>query len=134
MKRFLTFAYDKYYPCGGWYDFEMDFDTSEEAKTHILTLFNRHELFQIIDTETMKINSFTVDELMPKTIPKPVDIKWRELNDETADLIKKNPDSTMLIQTSIALRTDLAQYITTTCWPWRLRTACEDVIRVAFID
>ncbi len=31
IKRFLVFAYDDYYPAGGWGDFRGAFDTSEEA-------------------------------------------------------------------------------------------------------
>jgi hypothetical protein len=32
MKRFLVFAYDAYYPGGGWTDFQSDHDTLEEAR------------------------------------------------------------------------------------------------------
>lgn len=32
MKRFLLFAGDNYYPCGGTYDLIGDFDTQEEAE------------------------------------------------------------------------------------------------------
>lgn len=31
MKRYLVFLYGAYYPMGGMYDFEKDFDTLEEA-------------------------------------------------------------------------------------------------------
>lgn len=31
MKRYLAFAYDQYYPCGGKGDFVGDFDTLEAA-------------------------------------------------------------------------------------------------------
>lgn len=31
MKRFALFAYDIYYPNGGWFDFVTTFDTLEEA-------------------------------------------------------------------------------------------------------
>jgi len=31
MKRFLVFAYEQYYPRGGWGDFVGDFDTLEEV-------------------------------------------------------------------------------------------------------
>ncbi len=33
MKRFLVFAGDAYYPEGGMYDFQEDFDTLEEARS-----------------------------------------------------------------------------------------------------
>lgn len=32
MKRYLVFAYDNYYPGGGWYDFKGAYDTFESAK------------------------------------------------------------------------------------------------------
>jgi hypothetical protein len=32
MKRFLVFAYDAYYPSGGWSDFQSAHDTLDEAK------------------------------------------------------------------------------------------------------
>ena len=33
MKRFLVFAGDAYYPEGGMYDFQDDFDTLEEVRS-----------------------------------------------------------------------------------------------------
>jgi len=33
MKRFLVFAGDAYYPEGGMYDFQHDFDTLEDARS-----------------------------------------------------------------------------------------------------
>lgn len=38
MKRFLVFAYDSYYPGGGWGDFQKSFDTLEAAKAFAETL------------------------------------------------------------------------------------------------
>jgi hypothetical protein len=35
VKRFLFFANDTYYPCGGWGDFQGAFDTLEEAKAAV---------------------------------------------------------------------------------------------------
>lgn len=35
MKHYLVFAYDAYYPCGGWNDFQASFDTLEEAKAYV---------------------------------------------------------------------------------------------------
>lgn len=32
MKRYLLFSGTTYYPCGGWADFQGDFDTIEEAE------------------------------------------------------------------------------------------------------
>jgi hypothetical protein len=40
MKRFLVFAFDTYYPGGGWTDFEASFDTLEEARAHAKTLID----------------------------------------------------------------------------------------------
>jgi endonuclease IV len=34
MKRYLLFLGDTYYPRGGWGDYQMDFDTLEEAKQY----------------------------------------------------------------------------------------------------
>lgn len=33
MKRYAMFAYDVYYPSGGWGDFKGSYDTIEEAET-----------------------------------------------------------------------------------------------------
>jgi hypothetical protein len=33
MKRYLVFAYDQYYPAGGWGDFQAAFDSLDEAKS-----------------------------------------------------------------------------------------------------
>lgn len=38
MKRFLVFAYDTYYPRGGWTDFRSAHDTLEEAKAAAIAL------------------------------------------------------------------------------------------------
>ena len=32
MKRYLLFSGDEFYPCGGWNDFQGEYDTVEEAK------------------------------------------------------------------------------------------------------
>jgi len=32
MKRYLLFAGDNYYPCGGWEDFIEDFDDLQKAR------------------------------------------------------------------------------------------------------
>lgn len=53
MKRYLLFSGDDYYPCGGWDDFEGDFDTLEES----LKLTKKHsdDWCHVVDTVTMKI-------------------------------------------------------------------------------
>ena len=35
MKRFWTFAYDRYYPGGGMEDFTGQFDTEADARAHL---------------------------------------------------------------------------------------------------
>jgi hypothetical protein len=35
MKRFAVFAYDTYYPGGGMSDFQVSFDTIDEARDHV---------------------------------------------------------------------------------------------------
>jgi hypothetical protein len=50
MKRYLLFAFDKYYPKGGWEDFIGSFDTIEECKQ--LSMIERfYDEYQIIDSE-----------------------------------------------------------------------------------
>ena len=53
MKRYLLFAGYKYYPGGGWKDFENDYDTIEEAENagEEFTKEN-YTWYQIIDTTT----------------------------------------------------------------------------------
>jgi hypothetical protein len=52
LKRFLLFTFAAYYPCGGWGDFEGDFDTAEEAIAAAKN--DKPELYQVIDSETKK--------------------------------------------------------------------------------
>jgi hypothetical protein len=61
------------------------------------------------------------------------DITWREPGDENEILIAAYPSERVIVQTDITYRIDLAQYIETNRWPWRLRTAGENVIRFAFL-
>ena len=35
LKQYLVFAYDRYYPGGGWSDFKGSFDTEEEAVRYL---------------------------------------------------------------------------------------------------
>ena len=53
MKRFLLFSGDSYYPSGGWSDFDKDFDTVDEAKSHIVQ--NREDWYEIVDSTTGEI-------------------------------------------------------------------------------
>lgn len=50
MKRYLLFAYDDYYPSGGWNDFKGSFDSVEEAKSNI----GSYECGEIVDSQTEK--------------------------------------------------------------------------------
>ncbi len=50
MKRFLLFAGDQYYPCGGWRDFQGSFDTLEEALAKAADI--HHDWFQIVDSQS----------------------------------------------------------------------------------
>lgn len=61
MKRFLLFAYDCYYPYGGWADFQSDHDTLEEAQAACWLPADpatgedrvcKRDVVYIIDTET----------------------------------------------------------------------------------
>jgi hypothetical protein len=53
MKRYLVFDGDHYYPCGGWSDFRMDFDTLEEARAS--TTKTGFGWWQIVDFNEGKI-------------------------------------------------------------------------------
>ena len=57
MRRFLLFAYDAYYPSGGWSDFLDSYDTAAEAFAVPVSADFR----QVVDTETM-------DEVEPATL------------------------------------------------------------------
>lgn len=37
LKRYLLFAFNDYYPAGGWDDFVESFDTIDEAKSMFMT-------------------------------------------------------------------------------------------------
>lgn len=55
MKRYLVFAGEKYYPCGGWSDFYGTYDTMGEALDATFKARENYEWVQIVDTETLKI-------------------------------------------------------------------------------
>ena len=50
IKRFMVFAYDQYYPSGGWSDFRESFETLAEAKAFSAEL--RYDFTEIIDLDT----------------------------------------------------------------------------------
>jgi hypothetical protein len=65
VKRFLAFAYDSYYPCGGVGDIVGAFDTVEEAQA--ATQIGR-DWAEVLDTQTGEVwaNSRGPWELQPK--------------------------------------------------------------------
>lgn len=48
MKRYLLFAFDGYYPEGGWSDYRGDYDTLREAEVAGSEL--RYNYWHVIDT------------------------------------------------------------------------------------
>lgn len=58
MKRFLLFAFDTYYPSGGWSDFVGAFDTIEAVDEwigHADYENFQYGNFQIVDSTTMEV-------------------------------------------------------------------------------
>jgi hypothetical protein len=52
MKRYLVFAYQDYYPEGGWDDLNGSFDTFEEANTHLDHLLDGLKKGYVVDLVT----------------------------------------------------------------------------------
>lgn len=54
IKRFMLFAYDAFYPSGGWSDFHGSFDTLDEAVAAWVALHQERLLdyYQIVDLHT----------------------------------------------------------------------------------
>ena len=50
LKRFLLFAGDTYYPCGGWHDFIGSYDSYEEAAAN--GDIDRNDWWHVIDHKT----------------------------------------------------------------------------------
>ena len=48
LKRYLVFAYNNYYPDGGWQDFAGHCDTLEEVETIIPNI--TRDYWQVVDT------------------------------------------------------------------------------------
>ena len=56
MKRFFVFAGYTYYPAGGWDDFKGDFDTLEEAQSHLQSEnVKETDWQQIVDSSTGEV-------------------------------------------------------------------------------
>ncbi len=53
MKKYLLFSGDMYYPCGGWDDFQGEYDTIEEAKE--IAEKQGDEWWQIVDLATREV-------------------------------------------------------------------------------
>lgn len=58
MKRYFVFAYDRYYPAGGWNDFQESFITLDEAQTFATSLtdnktFDRAHVVDIVTGATI---------------------------------------------------------------------------------
>lgn len=50
MERYLLFAFDSYYPQGGWTDFINSFDSLDEAIQSGMML--ERDYFQVVDIES----------------------------------------------------------------------------------
>jgi hypothetical protein len=57
MKRYLVFAFDEYYPQGGWCDFKHSFREYAQAYDYASEWIaqGHNEYFQIVDTWTMTV-------------------------------------------------------------------------------
>lgn len=58
MKRYFVFAYDNYYPSGGWNDFQDSFETFEQAQQFSTSLtdnkiFDRAHVVDIVTGNTI---------------------------------------------------------------------------------
>lgn len=51
---YLIFAYDQYYPTGGWNDFKEEVFIIEEARMKAMKLALSHDSVQVIDLATLK--------------------------------------------------------------------------------
>lgn len=57
LKRFLVFAYDAYYPSGGWNDYQGSFETLAEVRKHIAEVneeTSAPDYFNVVDAHTGK--------------------------------------------------------------------------------
>lgn len=52
MKRYLTFAGDRYYPLGGWEDRRLSYDTKEEA---VEAVSGRWDWWHVVDLFTGQV-------------------------------------------------------------------------------
>lgn len=54
MKRFLVFAFDVYYPSGGWHDFVSAHDTIEEAMQAVFAT-GKIDYVEVVDLEAQRV-------------------------------------------------------------------------------
>ncbi len=63
-KRFLVFAGDNHYPCGGWEDFKGSAGT-KQAATKLLLSLRGWEWGQVVDTKTNEVVEQYYDSIRP---------------------------------------------------------------------
>lgn len=54
-KSYLLFAFDKYYPVGGWDDYRGAYATLEEAWKGAANEFRGYQFYQIVDLTTLAV-------------------------------------------------------------------------------
>ncbi len=57
MKRYLLFAFNEYYPGGGWNDFQGSFGTLEEVRAALPKASAEYDDVQIVDVQSLQILS-----------------------------------------------------------------------------
>ncbi len=55
-KRYLVFAFAKFYPIGGFKDFQDSFDTIEEAKAANFGVFNFIQIYDRVEGVLIEVN------------------------------------------------------------------------------
>jgi hypothetical protein len=57
VKRYLLFVYPRFYPSGGWHDFEGSFDSIAGALAHVpnVWLVSADSLVHVVDAQTGQI-------------------------------------------------------------------------------
>lgn len=60
MKQYLLFAYDQFYPLGGFNDFVKDFEYYDEIAPYIKKNYNiySNDSYQIMDIETNIVENY----------------------------------------------------------------------------
>lgn len=55
LKRYLVFAFDDYYPTGGWNDFIESFDTLDYAALTAERVGKTRQVTQVVDSTTLTV-------------------------------------------------------------------------------